>query len=129
MKIFIDTGNLQDIQKLVPLGIIDGITTNPSLLAKEPGDYKQILKSICQLVQGPVSAEVVATDGVIVSLDRLAGVETIRPSLGLATVAAGHRRRRGHQPATRSPSRPVGRNTRTRMSTPKAKTSCHSPPR
>jgi transaldolase len=62
MKFFIDSGNLKEIEALVPLGIIDGITTNPSLLAKEPGDYKQILKQICQLVQGPVSAEVVATD-------------------------------------------------------------------
>ena len=62
MKIFIDTGNLQDIQKLVPLGIIDGITTNPSLLAKESGDYKEILKKICQIVQGPTSAEVVETE-------------------------------------------------------------------
>src|SRR3954447_9547002 len=62
MKIFIDTGNLQDIQKLVPLGIIDGITTNPSLLAKEPGDYRENLKKICQIVQGPTSAEVVETE-------------------------------------------------------------------
>src|SRR5262245_27314172 len=62
MKIFIDTGNLQEIQKLVPLGIIDGITTNPSLLAKESGDYKEILKKICQIVRGPTSAEVVETD-------------------------------------------------------------------
>ena len=62
MKIFIDSGNLKEIENLVPLGIIDGITTTPSLLAKEPGDYKQILKKICQIVQGPTSAEVVATD-------------------------------------------------------------------
>ena len=62
MKLFIDSGNLKEIESLVPLGIIDGITTNPSLLAKEPGDYKQILKRICQIVQGPTSAEVVATD-------------------------------------------------------------------
>ena len=62
MKIFIDSGNLKEIENLVPLGIIDGITTNPSLLAKEPGDYKQLLKKICQIVQGPTSAEVVATD-------------------------------------------------------------------
>lgn len=62
MKIFIDSGNLKEIESLVPLGIIDGITTNPSLLAKEPGDYRQILKKICQIVQGPTSAEVVATD-------------------------------------------------------------------
>jgi transaldolase len=53
---------LKEIEALVPLGIIDGITTNPSLLAKESGDYKDILKKICQTVKGPTSAEVVATD-------------------------------------------------------------------
>ena len=62
MKLFIDTGNLKEIEGLVPLGIIDGITTNPSLLAKEGGDYRALLKRICDLVQGPTSAEVVATD-------------------------------------------------------------------
>ncbi|MPY87729.1 MAG: fructose-6-phosphate aldolase [Luteitalea sp.] len=62
MKLFIDTGSLKDIEKLVPIGIIDGITTNPSLLAKEEEDHRQILKRICDLVRGPVSAEVVATD-------------------------------------------------------------------
>ena len=62
MKLFIDTGNVKEIESLVPLGIIDGITTNPSLLAKEPGDPRGILKRICELVRGPGSAEVVATD-------------------------------------------------------------------
>ncbi len=62
MKLFIDTGNIKEIEALVPLGIIDGITTNPSLLAKEPGDYKENLKRICQLVKGPTSAEVVSKD-------------------------------------------------------------------
>ncbi|PYR37553.1 MAG: fructose-6-phosphate aldolase [Acidobacteria bacterium] len=62
MKLFIDTGNLKDIQALVPLGIIDGITTNPTLLSKEPGDYRDNLKKICQIVQGPTSAEVVETE-------------------------------------------------------------------
>jgi transaldolase len=62
MKLFIDTGNLKEIEALVPLGIIDGITTNPSLLAKESGDPREILKKICRTVKGPVSAEVVATD-------------------------------------------------------------------
>ena len=62
MKFFIDSGNLQEIESLVPLGIIDGVTTNPSLLAKEGGDPRAIIKQICRLVQGPVSAEVVATD-------------------------------------------------------------------
>lgn len=62
MKIFIDTGSLKDIEKFVPIGILDGVTTNPSLMAKEEGDPRDILKKICRLVQGPVSAEVVATD-------------------------------------------------------------------
>jgi transaldolase len=62
MKLFIDSGNLKEIEALVPLGIIDGITTNPSLLAKEGGDYRALLKRICGIVQGPTSAEVVATD-------------------------------------------------------------------
>jgi transaldolase len=62
MKLFIDSGNLKEIESLVPLGIIDGITTNPSLIAKEGGDYRALLKKICQIVKGPTSAEVVATD-------------------------------------------------------------------
>src|SRR5918998_6504209 len=77
MKLFIDSGNLKEIETLVPLGIIDGITTNPSLLAKEPGDYKDILKKICQIVKGPTSAEVVATDaeGMIRQGRELAGID------------------------------------------------------
>jgi transaldolase len=62
MKLFIDSGNLKEIEALVPLGIIDGITTNPSLMAKEGGDPRALLKKICQIVKGPTSAEVVATD-------------------------------------------------------------------
>ena len=62
MKLFADTGNLKELEPLASLGILDGVTTNPSLMAKESGDPRQILKQICRLVQGPVSAEVVATD-------------------------------------------------------------------
>jgi len=62
MKFFADTGNIKEIQALADLGIIDGVTTNPSLMAKEGGDARAILKEICRVVQGPVSAEVVATD-------------------------------------------------------------------
>jgi transaldolase len=62
MKLFVDTGNLKDIEALAAIGILDGATTNPSLMAKEGGDPKRIIKEICRLVQGPVSAEVVATD-------------------------------------------------------------------
>jgi transaldolase len=57
MKLFIDSGNIKDIETLAALGIIDGVTTNPSLLAKEPGDYKENLKKICDIVKGPVSGE------------------------------------------------------------------------
>jgi len=62
MKLFVDTGNIKDIETLATIGIIDGVTTNPTLLAKEPGDYKDNLKKICAIVKGPVSGEVVATD-------------------------------------------------------------------
>ena len=62
MKLFADTGNLKELEPLAALGILDGVTTNPSLMAKESGDPRQILKKICQLVGGAVSAEVVATD-------------------------------------------------------------------
>jgi transaldolase len=62
MKLFIDSGNIKDIQTLADTGVIDGVTTNPSLLAKEPGDYRENLRKICQIVRGPVSGEVTATD-------------------------------------------------------------------
>src|ERR1700704_1994242 len=62
MKLFIDSGNIKDIETLAAIGILDGVTTNPSLLAKESGDYRKNLKRICEIVQGPVSGEVTATD-------------------------------------------------------------------
>jgi transaldolase len=62
MKLFLDTGNIKDIETYCAIGIIDGVTTNPSLMAKEAGDPREITKRICQIVQGPVSAEVLATD-------------------------------------------------------------------
>jgi transaldolase len=62
MKIFLDTASLKEIQEAAALGVVDGITTNPSLLAKEAGDPEQVLREICRLVDGPISAEVVATD-------------------------------------------------------------------
>jgi transaldolase len=62
MKLFVDTSSVKDIKALAELGIIDGVTTNPPLMAKEGGDPRQILKEICRIVQGPVSGEVVATD-------------------------------------------------------------------
>jgi transaldolase len=62
MKIFVDTGSIKDIEAIAQLGILDGVTTNPSLLAKEAGDYRENLKKICGIVRGPVSGEVTATD-------------------------------------------------------------------
>src|SRR5262245_19342788 len=62
MKIFADTGSIKEIESIAALGILDGVTTNPSLLAKEAGDFRQNLKKICDIVKGPVSGEVTATD-------------------------------------------------------------------
>ncbi len=62
MKLFLDTANLAEIQEGVKMGILDGVTTNPTLLSREPGDPMENLKAICQTVGGPVSAEVIATD-------------------------------------------------------------------
>jgi len=62
MKLFVDTGSIKEVAALAELGILDGATTNPSLMAKEGGDPRAIVKEICRLLQGPVSAEVLATD-------------------------------------------------------------------
>ncbi len=61
MKFFIDTANIQEIRKAASWGILDGVTTNPSLVAKEGRDFIEVLKEICSVVPGPVSAEVVGT--------------------------------------------------------------------
>jgi transaldolase len=62
MKLFADTGSIKEIEAIASLGILDGVTTNPSLLAKESGDFRANLKRICEIVKGPVSGEVTATD-------------------------------------------------------------------
>jgi transaldolase len=62
MKIFLDTANVNEIREAASLGLVDGVTTNPSLLAKEKAPYLDVLSEICALVPGPISAEVVATD-------------------------------------------------------------------
>lgn len=62
MKIFLDTASLKEIREAAALGVLDGVTTNPSLLAKEAGDPEEILLEICKTVDGPISAEVVATE-------------------------------------------------------------------
>lgn len=62
MKIFIDTANIKEIKEAVSLGVIDGVTTNPSLIAKENRAAEGLLKEICSLVPGPVSAEVISLE-------------------------------------------------------------------
>ena len=62
MKFFIDTANLDEITQAAGMGVLDGVTTNPSLAAKESLPYRELLKRICKIVDGPVSAEVIAVD-------------------------------------------------------------------
>ena len=62
MKFFVDTANIQEIEKLIPTGFVDGVTTNPSLIAKQGADLAETIKAICSIVKGPVSAEVTATE-------------------------------------------------------------------
>ncbi|RMF61955.1 MAG: fructose-6-phosphate aldolase [Calditrichaeota bacterium] len=76
MKFFIDTGNVDEIREAAEMGILDGVTTNPSLLSKEKGNPFEILKTICEIVDGPVSAEVIATkrDGMLEEAKKLAEI-------------------------------------------------------
>lgn len=62
MKFFIDTANLEEIKKAVDMGMVDGVTTNPSLIARENKPFVEIIKDICKIVDGPISAEVIALD-------------------------------------------------------------------
>lgn len=61
MKIFIDTADIEEIREAADLGVLDGVTTNPSLVAKTGQPFRKVLEQICELVKGPVSAEVVST--------------------------------------------------------------------
>ncbi len=60
MKFFIDTANVKEIREAASLGVVDGVTTNPSLIAKEGRDFKQVIAEICAIVDGPISAEAVS---------------------------------------------------------------------
>ncbi|MEA1980060.1 MAG: fructose-6-phosphate aldolase [candidate division Zixibacteria bacterium] len=76
MKFFIDTANLEEIKSAAEMGVLDGVTTNPSLAAKETTPYRELLGEICKIVEGPVSAEVLATeyDGMISEAHELAKI-------------------------------------------------------
>lgn len=62
MKFFVDTAEIKDIEELNATGLLDGVTTNPSLIAKSGRDFKEVVKEICGIVPGPVSAEVASTE-------------------------------------------------------------------
>ena len=62
MRIFIDSANIEEIKEIHSMGFLDGVTTNPSLVAKEHRDYHEVIKEICALVDGPISAEVIGLD-------------------------------------------------------------------
>ena len=62
MKFFIDSANIDHIKEIASWGVLSGVTTNPSLVAKEGKDFKQVVQQICEIVNGPISAEVISTD-------------------------------------------------------------------
>lgn len=62
MKFFLDTANVEEIKRINQLGLVDGVTTNPTIISKEGRDFKDVITEICGLVDGPVSAEVIALD-------------------------------------------------------------------
>lgn len=76
MKFFIDTANIAEITDAYAMGMVDGVTTNPSLIAKEGRAFEDIIKEICEIVDGPISAEVISTDydGMIQEAGKLAEI-------------------------------------------------------
>jgi transaldolase len=76
MKIFIDTASVKEIQEAAALGVIDGVTTNPTLMAREGRPSAEVLKDICSIVSGPVSAEVISLDsaGMVAEAEKLAQI-------------------------------------------------------
>lgn len=77
MKLFLDTANQAEVEQAVAMGVIDGVTTNPSLVAKESGDYLARAKYFCELVDGPISVEVLASDkeGMLAEARELAKID------------------------------------------------------
>ncbi len=76
MKFFIDTANVDEIREANAMGMVDGVTTNPSLIAKEGRDFKEIITEICSIVDGPISAEVISleTEGMVSEARELAKI-------------------------------------------------------
>ena len=76
MKFFIDTANIDEIKEAHSMGMVDGVTTNPSLISKESGAFEEIIKEICEIVDGPVNAEVISLDveGMLKEARHLVGI-------------------------------------------------------
>lgn len=76
MKFFIDTADVDEIREAAALGLVDGVTTNPSLIAKTGRTFDEVIREICEIVDGPISAEVVSTDaaGMIAEAKKLAAI-------------------------------------------------------
>jgi len=76
MKFFIDTANIEEIKEASSMGMADGVTTNPTLIAREEGNFEDIIREICEIVDGPISAEVISldTEGMVKEARRLAGI-------------------------------------------------------
>lgn len=76
MKFFIDTANIQEIKEANSMGMADGVTTNPTLIAREKGNFEDIIKEICKIVDGPISAEVISldTEGMLKEARHLASI-------------------------------------------------------
>lgn len=76
MKFFIDTANIREIKEALSMGLVDGVTTNPSLIAKEGRKFEELIREICEIVNGPISAEVISldTDGMVKEARELAAI-------------------------------------------------------
>jgi len=91
MKFFIDTADVKEIAAAAELGLVDGVTTNPSLVAKSGRDFHAVLKDIIKLVDGPISAEVVATEatGMVEEAEQLAKLDPAKIVIKLPLTEAG----------------------------------------
>lgn len=76
MKFFIDTANIDEIREANNMGMVDGVTTNPSLVSKEGRNFEELIKEICEIIDGPISAEVISidTDGMLEEAKKLAKI-------------------------------------------------------
>jgi len=89
VKLFLDSANLAHIREIASWGVLDGVTTNPTLVAKEGRDFKETILEICSIVNGPISAEVVSTDSAgrpfLISLTRSIPVRRVAPCAPVAS--------------------------------------------